>query len=381
MTVTEVPGRRHGMSEEQSVIATYRSPFAIGFTMQKTDVQVFLSSCLCLFLFGCIRGTPARNLSQSSAESMNNDGRLVEVRHATAPYPFEGEWSTRSAVEYRIAERIESTLEHASAGSEPQSHAQAARKKLPSEQTSFHKERPRTVDVSRRNETLRVTNTAGDICAAVSISPQLAVTALHCARALCESPSFPRDGSPVGCKIDYELPNGTLGMATVVSTSESDLLALLELQQPLPKYGALYCDNPRATDRVYTVSHPGGENWFVSYGRLAKDPIALEWITGEATRVLVAEIPTKRGSSGGGLFDIQDRLVGVQIARWSPWTTDFGKAAFIQSSRIFNLAGRYCISQGSKSCVGLRCISGRYDIVSFDGYPGGLVVQERPRRK
>ena len=356
--------------------------------MQKTDVQVFLSSCIGLFLLGCIQGTTAKNLAQRSAESTIEGGRSVEVEHATAPYHFEGEWSNRSAVEYRIAERIESTLEHAPKVSEPLPHdganipmrAQAARKKLPSEQSNFHKERPRTIDVSRRNETLRVTNTSGDICAAVSISPQLAVTALHCARALCESPSFPRDGSPVGCKIDYELPNGTLGMASVVSTSESDLLALLDLQQPLQKFGALYCDNPRATDRVYTVSHPGGENWFVSYGRLARDPIALEWITGETTRVLVAEIPTKRGSSGGGLFDIQDRLVGVQIARWSPWTTDFGKAAFIQSSRIFNLAGRYCINQGSKSCVGLRCISGRYDIVSFDGYEGGVVVQERPKR-
>jgi hypothetical protein len=222
------------------------------------------------------------------------------------------------------------------------------------------------VEVSDRGETLRVTGPGGDFCAAVSIAPELAVTALHCVRTLCEPAFAPVGTSLLGCQIAFELPSGPLGDATVVSTSENDLLALLDLHRPLPKSGALFCDNPHANDRVYTVSHPAGHNWMVSYGWLTRDPILLEWVEGEATRVLVAEIPTKPGSSGGGLFDDQDRVVGVQIARWSPWTTDFGKAAFIQSSRIFNMAGSYCMKHGSSACVGLRCTSSNYDIWEFD---------------
>jgi hypothetical protein len=210
-----------------------------------------------------------------------------------------------------------------------------------------------------RLETLRITDEYGDVCAAVSISSQLAVTALHCISNTCTK------GPLIGCKALYSNPGGAKGEATVVATSENDLLALLDLHQVQPKYGSICCDNPRAEDRVYTVSHPGGVGWIQAYGWMTRDPIPLEWVKGQATAVLVAEIPTKPGSSGGGLFDDQDRLVGVQIARWSPWTKDSGKAAFIQSNRIFNLAGRYCMQKGSAACIGLKCSSWQYDVWSF----------------
>ncbi|HEY5960993.1 MAG TPA: serine protease [Polyangiaceae bacterium] len=217
-----------------------------------------------------------------------------------------------------------------------------------------------------RDETLKVRGASGEICAAVSITSRLAVTALHCAKNLCESMASLNAPDLNDCAVRYEIPNGTTGQAKVVATSENDLLALLELSEPLPKHGALRCDDPRADDRVYTVSHPNGAKWQLSYGRLTRGPIPLEWTEGEPTRVLVAEIATNHGSSGGGLFDVEDQLVGVQIARWSRWTTDYGKAAFIQATRIFTLAGRYCMRKGSSACVGLSCASKTYDVWNFD---------------
>jgi hypothetical protein len=281
-----------------------------------------------------------------------------------------------SVIEPHIAMLVERTLDRLSKArlggkaetgglsSGQRGRARASDQSVTSRRANQGPERQRVK--SDRVETLRVTGTSGELCAAVSIASQLAVTALHCARTLCDAPTTPTANSLLGCEINYESPNGTDGHATVVATSENDLLALLDLHRPQPKYGALCCDDPRADDRVYTVSHPGGENWLLSFGWLTRDPIALEWVEGQATRVLVAEIPTKPGSSGGGLFDVQDRLVGIQIARWSPWTTDFGKAAFIQSSRIFDMAGRYCMQRGSNACLGLRCTSWHYDIWNFN---------------
>lgn len=314
-------------------------------------------------------------LSCSSATAGGNAGRLGsewgQIDKGVPEPQQDSETTPATATERRFAALVERTLARtAIAGTglkrtaRPQNRSDSSDVRSPRNRNGS--QRDRRPSPSDRVETLRVTNAYGDFCAAITIAPKLAVTALHCVHTLCESGRVEASSSLVGCQINYEVPNGLSGDATVVSTSENDLLALLALQRPLSKHGALRCDDPRAEDRVYTVSHPNGENWLLSYGRLTRDPIPLEWVEGEATRVLVAEIPTQYGSSGGGLFDVGDQVVGVQIARWSPWSTDYGKAAFIQATRIFSMAGRYCMKRGSAACVGLRCASGYYDIWSFD---------------
>jgi S1-C subfamily serine protease len=216
-----------------------------------------------------------------------------------------------------------------------------------------------------RIETLRLVGDSGDFCAAVAIATRLAVTAMHCVRAFCTEALQQNTLPLIGCRIRYELPNGRSSLATVVAISDIDLVALLDLHRPQVKYGSLRCDDPHAKDPVYTVGHPGGQNWSMLYGNLSQDPIALEWVSGQTTRVLVADIPTKRGSSGGGLFDIRDNVVGIQIARFAPWSTEFGKAAFIQANRVFSMAGRFCVEARASACVGLRCESDHFDIWGF----------------
>lgn len=320
----------------------------LGTTMQRYLPQ--LVTCGCVWV-ACVSCAPAMQLGDG--HDVNQTSKSNAIATDAAP---------PAVVERRIAALVERAL------SRTARTPSRARPSMPVEQTRASDNRQTTFEnslrnaVSDRNETLRVTSTSGDFCAAVSIASQLAVTALHCVQALCESELAPVGRSLLGCRLNYELPDGTGGEATVVTTSDNDLLALLDLHHPLLKYGVLRCDDPHMEDRVYTVSHPAGDNWLVSYGWLTREPIAIEWVDGQSTRVLVAQIPTKRGSSGGGLFDSQDRLVGVQIARWSPWSTDYGKAAFIQATRIFNLAGRYCMKDGSSACIGLRCMSKYYDV-------------------
>lgn len=354
--LTDVAPNQHGQLERDgspnsSIVRLAGSEDA----MKQKWIQLAAWGHLCAFSVGCAHLTQTNSVSSSSG-SRSAGSDVVESRVAEL---VERAIGSQGLEPMRGVQRpLLATQESGQGRARTVSNAQA----LPST--------IRPVEMSDRGETLRVTGPGGEVCAAVAIAPQLAVTALHCVRTLCETPFAKAETSLLGCKIAFELPRATRGHASVVSTSEPDLLALLELEEPLAKSGALLCDNPRASDRVYTVSHPGGQNWTVAYGRLTREPVALEWVHGEATRVLVAEIPTKPGSSGGGLFDNQDRLLGVQIARFSPWTTDFGKAAFIQSSRVFSLAGRYCMTQGSSACVGLRCSSANYDIWEYDHQNG-----------
>jgi hypothetical protein len=330
-------------------------------------IPLLLCGSTCLPSVGCLR-TPNHPGADGAAQ-------WAEVPAASSS-PASGSSVSIATVEPRIARLVQRTVDRLAATHK--SHRGQSTSTTTSQRHSAvdHLESPEHNPPPQghqfasaplgRGETLRVTSAVGGFCAAVSIAPRLAVTALHCVGSLCESVKTTGGKSLVGCRIVFETPTQTAGEARVVATSEDDLLALLDLDRPQPQYGALNCDDPRAKDRVYTVSHPNGDNWAVSYGWLTRDPIPLEWVEGKATRVLVAEIPTRPGSSGGGLFDNEDRLVGVQIARWSQWTTDFGKAAFIQSNRVFYLAGRYCLSRASSACMGLRCASTWYDVWNFD---------------
>jgi S1-C subfamily serine protease len=320
----------------------------------------------CVACTSCAHGSPVGSVTPTN--------QVTERAAAGAASSTVTGYAGPMATERLILALVERALSKATAPhpsrSVPEPKATKRPQKPSAHSESLYPERRQQVGqqqlaASDRTETLKVTGSSGDFCAAVSIASQLAVTALHCVQSLCESAQFPMRSTLLGCRVSYEIPNGTSGEATVVATSENDLLALIDLHHSLPKHGVLRCDDPRVDDRVYTVGHPNGDNWLVSYGWLTREPISLEWVDGEATRVLVAQIPTKRGSSGGGLFDVHDRVVGVQIARWSSWSSDYGKAAFIQASRIFNLAGRYCMKRGSSACIGLRCMSKYYDIWSF----------------
>lgn len=336
--------------------------------MNRQMLHSSLLGWFCIFSVGCSAGLQRGSANRASEPAENGrSGDAAFLDEASTSVPM-----ASTIMERRIAALIDRVLSRAA----PSRGRQAAvtspwakqsphatdRGSASRQANRVQREMLKPVAGSERSETLRVSSASGDLCAAVSISSQLAVTALHCVQALCESELAPIGASLLGCRLNYEIPDGTSGEATVVTTSENDLLALLDLHRPLSKYSALRCDDPRTDDRVYTVGHPNGDSWLVAYGWLTREPISLEWVDGQATRVLVAQIPTKHGSSGGGLFDVQDRVVGVQIARWSSWSTDYGKAAFIQATRIYNMAGRYCMKHGSSACVGLRCMSKYYDV-------------------
>ena len=71
--------------------------------------------------------------------------------------------------------------------------------------------------------------------------------------------------------------------------------------------------------------------------------------------MLVAELPSGAGSSGGGLFDAVDRLVGIHVQRWSPWTGHAEYSSFVDALRVRDLVTTYCARDGSPDCTALHC--------------------------
>lgn len=316
-----------------------------------------LPALLCLGTAGC-----------ASASWRRGPSHEAELEGKRAGVGVEGRSAARAKALNEAEQRVAAVIERVMVAS-PTRPAHVRVTKTPERHRGRERPivfAPRTL-ATNRSEPLPLMDGAGSFCAAVSIASRLGVTALHCVSALCDSADrrAMESAFPIGCQVPYGLPSGERALATVVASSENDLVALLELHRVQSNYGSLCCDDPRAEDPVYTVNRPAEGDWRITYGRLARDPVALEWVGGSSTRILVAEISTRRDSTGGGLFDIDDNLLGVQIARWSPWSSDFGKVAFIQANRIFSLAGQYCMQAGAPACVGLRCISSKYDIWSF----------------
>ena len=209
---------------------------------------------------------------------------------------------------------------------------------------------------AREDGTLRLIGSSPKVdCAAVAVSPNLAVTALHCAKWLCGAARDDTSDLLTGCGVTYAVRTGFIGEAWVVKASDEDLLALLETPDPVWSWVSTRCESPRPGELLYTVGHPGGAFWTDSYGRLVRGPERLEWEAEKYTMVLTAELPTAAGSSGGGLFDSMDRLLGVQIQRWSPWTGRPDLASFIDADRIRSMVASHCTEPTDGLCPLTQC--------------------------
>jgi len=208
----------------------------------------------------------------------------------------------------------------------------------------------------REDGTLRLIGASPKVdCAAVAVSPRLAVTALHCAQWLCGATRDDKADLLTGCGVEYAARTGFVGKARVVKGSDEDLLALLETPVPIWSWVSTRCETPQPGELLYTVGHPRGAFWSDSYGRLVRGPERLEWEAEKFTLVLTAELPTAAGSSGGGLFDAVDRLLGVQIQRWSPWTGRPDLASFIDADRIRTMVASYCRDRADGECPLTQC--------------------------
>lgn len=166
-------------------------------------------------------------------------------------------------------------------------------------------------------------------CSGVFVSPTEIITAGHCVtrvrlqKALTIGPFsiMPRiipinddSANPTGDKIylttyrDYLRHNRTERTATVRLWSSSQDLAILKLEKRCRhSWLDMRTSEPSIGETVRHVGHPLGE-WFTLTGGI----ISRQLFRLNGRRILHTTAPGHRGSSGGGVFDEQGRLLAIQ---------------------------------------------------------------------
>jgi S1-C subfamily serine protease len=149
-------------------------------------------------------------------------------------------------------------------------------------------------------------------CSGVWVSDKAILTAYHCIA------DEKYDGFKYAVYTDFYLP-GTLRenahvavrLARLAATDQEHDLALLRALDPPLNHGVakVALDTIRAGSFVSTMGHPLRLGWSYSSGQVAA--IREYNIEGHDILAVQATTPISRGNSGGGLFDIQNSLVGV----------------------------------------------------------------------
>jgi len=139
------------------------------------------------------------------------------------------------------------------------------------------------------------------IGSAVAISPRLLVTACHVV-ASATGVTVARGGGTAVVKID----------TVTHDPNASRDLCLLSAAEPLPGAvaGIAPIESVRVGEKVYAIGSPLGLELTLTDGLVS----ALRIAPGESAPGIQTSAATAPGSSGGGLFDEEGRLVGVTIA-------------------------------------------------------------------
>lgn len=91
-------------------------------------------------------------------------------------------------------------------------------------------------------------------------------------------------------------------------------LAIVHPDNPLPADAAVVnLTPPKIGDQVYFIGHPHGLEWSLSVGTIAYEGKRRVKLPGDKKPIPVwqADILLAPGSSGGGLFDQEGRLIGI----------------------------------------------------------------------
>lgn len=113
-------------------------------------------------------------------------------------------------------------------------------------------------------------------------------------------------GSDKARVITYD---GDMCTATVVRRDDKIDLALLATPKPLRALEAAALGHtPRVGHGIFVVGHPGEMWWLVTFGHVG--------LLNETEMTVDAAVNS--GSSGGGVFDLHGRLVGIASAVYGP---------------------------------------------------------------
>lgn len=159
----------------------------------------------------------------------------------------------------------------------------------------------------------------GGICAGVWVGEKHILTAAHCvsnARLFTDEKNEPVIAELYEIYIDTVENIGSknyLAKAQRVSARKDCDLAVLRITSPLyaeHDVAQLRSDNLSLGERVQTLGHPGRYAWLYTSGEVA----SLNYLIQDEGLCNVININIGHGSSGGGLFDFNNKLVGITQA-------------------------------------------------------------------
>lgn len=160
----------------------------------------------------------------------------------------------------------------------------------------------------------------GGICAGVWVGNKHVLTAAHCVN---NNKLFPgdKDNSPVISEL-YEVyidtaenvnSSGYAAKVQRVAFRRDCDLSVLRVVSPFYKeheIASMRQNNLSIGEKVTTVGHPGKFAWVHTSGEVA----SLNYLVEEEGLVNVININIGHGNSGGGLFDSNNKLVGITQA-------------------------------------------------------------------
>lgn len=154
-------------------------------------------------------------------------------------------------------------------------------------------------------------------CSGVLVEDNTIATAAHC----LESPYTGEVRQASDLKINFAYTDQTIDVQHILAKGEpgsSTDYALLyaELPNPYAKHDAHHaprCDYPPVGTQIFHVGNPGEADLAVTFGHISSyrthDPSFGPW-----KGTVLADITGAPGSSGGPVFDMRGRLVGLIVA-------------------------------------------------------------------
>lgn len=147
-------------------------------------------------------------------------------------------------------------------------------------------------------------------CAGVWIAADLIVTAAHCVR---EPMQYVTRGDVYPLGDVHPLASREARSSTLLRFDPMHDLALVKADKP-PSHGTatLALQSPRQGQYAQTMGHPIGLWWSYSSGEVSA--VRQRDILGHNQVWVQSSAPFNEGNSGGGLFDEDNRLIGIASA-------------------------------------------------------------------
>jgi len=187
-------------------------------------------------------------------------------------------------------------------------------------------------------------------------------------------------------EIEIEMMDGTLLQADVFGRDEKTDIALLKVEsaKPLPFVEFGDASNARAGDWVLAIGNPLGQGFSVSAGIISARGRSL---SGSYDDFIQTDAAINKGNSGGPLFDMSGKVIGVNTAILSPNGGSIGIGFSMSSSVVRKVVDQLKnFGETRRGWLGVRIQDINEDLagaLNLESTDGALItdVPEGPARK